>query len=168
MLKIAIICRFRKRPSIQQLLDHPWVCLNSTILAPMALKATTEGLKATPLSQRKSMPSITTEPPTKIPQKKLSSTFCSDNLKSKVATAYVCFCPQCETSRHRSHTIPVPKTTLTVDRGIKCQHRQSSRVKKKRNLFNKRVFGLYMYSQFKLYYDNLCFIPFSFSLVVPK
>ncbi|RZC43093.1 death-associated protein kinase related, partial [Asbolus verrucosus] len=120
-IKSALVVDPRKRPSIQGLLDHPWISPKPSLLPPISLK-TTESVpaKATPASQRKGC--ITDTP------KAQRKTFCSDTLtgsfnESTVRTYTVsanCLCPQCGTAcRHLTHT-PVPKTAITVDRGILC------------------------------------------------
>ncbi|KAF2904140.1 hypothetical protein ILUMI_02029 [Ignelater luminosus] len=116
----------RKRPTVQQLLDHPWISHKALILPPIT-KKTSEILsvtpKSTPLSQRKTLPCVTSDTPK--PQRK---TYSSDSINGTYADSPTrtynvstnCLCPQCGTTcRHLPHT-PVSKTPITVDRGILC------------------------------------------------
>lgn len=123
----ALVVDPRKRPTVQQLLDHPWISFKS-IIFPQITKKTPEILgvttpKSTPLSQRKTLPCVTSDTP-----KSQRKTYSTDNLngaytETPTRTYNVstnCLCPQCGTTcRHLPHT-PVSKTPITVDRGILC------------------------------------------------
>lgn len=92
---------FRKRPSVRELLGHPWlndkpVHVPPVVPADSAAKTTT------------TIPFDPVLPPHSQPSQR----------KSLSATSYNCLCTQCGTNcRHA----PVTKTTtITVDRGILC------------------------------------------------
>ncbi|KAK9890669.1 hypothetical protein WA026_012027 [Henosepilachna vigintioctopunctata] len=57
-IKSALILDPRKRPSIQEMLDHPWISLKSNI-SPLLVKAASDTIqvtpRSTPISQRKSL-----------------------------------------------------------------------------------------------------------------
>lgn len=117
-----IFC-FRKRPTIHELLDHPWISLKMNILPSFSLKSSTQLTpKSTPISQRKSFSCITDTP------KNQCKTFRTDNLNetfnnSTVRTYTVsanCLCPQCDTTCRKVTHTPVTKTTIPMDRGILC------------------------------------------------
>lgn len=123
---------FRHRPSINQMLDHPWISLKSNILPALTFKTTTNTTdqqqqqppittpitpKSTPVSQRKSFSSITDVA-------KARKAFCADTLNGSSVRTYSmspnCLCSQCGTAcRHITHT-PVTKTSIAIDRGILC------------------------------------------------
>lgn len=133
-IKSALIVDPRTRPSIHEMLDHPWISLKSNIPHSITLNPCehqnkqTNNLtpKSTPITQRKSFSCIS-DTTKQTGQRK--TTFCSDTLNgsftdsSSVRTYTVstnCLCPQCGTTcRHITHT-PVTKTTITIDRGILC------------------------------------------------
>ncbi|KYB25355.1 death-associated protein kinase related [Tribolium castaneum] len=107
-IKSALVTDPRKRPTVHELLEHPWISLKCPLLP------------ALPLKPSESVPSIKSISETPKSQRK---TFCSDALSGSLSTFTVssnCLCPQCGTAcRHLTHT-PVPKTAITVDRGILC------------------------------------------------
>lgn len=115
---------FRKRPSVKDLLDHPWISPKVSPLQPVAVKSESlaQTPKSTPVSQRKSLSCMTETP------KSQRKTFCSDPMNGGYTDTAVCtytvstncLCPQCgPTCRRLTHT-PVTKTPITVDRGILC------------------------------------------------
>ncbi|KAJ8927414.1 hypothetical protein NQ314_020083 [Rhamnusium bicolor] len=122
-IKSALIIDPRKRPTIHELLDHPWISLKTNILPSLPLKSSEQLTpKSTPISQRKSFSCITDTP------KSQRKAFCADTLNGSFTDSAVrtytvsanCLCPQCGTTcRHITHT-PVTKTTITIDRGILC------------------------------------------------
>lgn len=124
---------FRSRPTINQMLDHPWISLKSNILPALTFKTSptpeqqqqmqqqpvTSPVtpKSTPVSQRKSFSSITDVA-------KARKAFCADTLNGSTVRTYTmspnCLCSQCGTAcRHITHT-PVTKTSIAIDRGILC------------------------------------------------
>ncbi|KAF5303479.1 hypothetical protein FQA39_LY09942 [Lamprigera yunnana] len=125
-IRCSLVVDPRKRPTVQQLLDHAWISPKPHILTQIT-KITpdihTVTSKSTPSSQRKTLPCVTSDTPNL--QRK---TYSSDSLNgaytdSPTRTYNVsasCLCPQCGTTcRHLPHT-PVSKTPITVDRGILC------------------------------------------------
>lgn len=122
----------RSRPSINQMLDHPWISLKTNILPALTLKTSTTNTsepqqqqtvqtqitpKSTPVTQRKSFSSITDVA-------KARKAFCADTLNGSSVRTYSmspnCLCSQCGTAcRHITHT-PVTKTSIAIDRGILC------------------------------------------------
>lgn len=119
-IKSTLVIDPRKRPTIHELLDHPWISLKMNILPSISLKSSTQLTpKSTPISQRKSFSCITDT------TKSQCKTFCTDNLNENfnnttVRTYTVSICPQCDTTcRHVTHT-PVTKSTIPIDRGILC------------------------------------------------
>ncbi|XP_074031724.1 death-associated protein kinase related isoform X3 [Leptinotarsa decemlineata] len=128
-IKSALVIDPRNRPTIREMLDHPWISLKSNLLPALTSKPsehqTSNNLtpKSTPISQRKSFSCITDTP--KSAQRK---TFCADTLNGSFTDTTLrtytvsnnCLCSQCGTTcRHITHT-PVSKTTITIDRGILC------------------------------------------------
>lgn len=129
----------RSRPSINQMLDHPWISLKSNILPSLTFMTSTTNTteqpqqqqshqqtvtqstpttpKSTPVSQRKSFSSITDVA-------KARKAFCADTLNGSSVRTYTmspnCLCSQCGTAcRHITQT-PVTKTSIAIDRGILC------------------------------------------------
>ncbi|XP_044754109.1 death-associated protein kinase related isoform X1 [Coccinella septempunctata] len=132
-IKSGLILDPRKRPTIQELLDHPWISLKSNI-SSLIVKSTSESIqvtpRSTPISQRKSLSHVNVSAPntTPISQRK-TYLQTSDNLngpfEGSPRSAYQvpnnCLCSQCGTTcRHLTHTPHVSKTAITVDRGILC------------------------------------------------
>lgn len=130
-IKSALIVDPRKRPTVHELLDHPWISLKSNLLPSLTTKST-ESInitpKSTPISQRKSFSCITTTTdsppkskdfPTTLLRNSVTGSF-SDSASVRTYTTVNCLCPQCGTAcRHLSHP-QVTKTTITIDRGILC------------------------------------------------
>lgn len=122
----ALVVDPRKRPTVQELLDHPWISVKS-IIFPQITKKSSKIIsvtpKSTPLSQRKTLPCVTSDTP-----KSQRKTYSSDGLNGAYTDTPTrtynvstnCLCPQCGTTcRHLPHT-PVSKTPITVDRVILC------------------------------------------------
>lgn len=116
---------YRKRPSVQELQDHPWLSCKMNIMPPLQLNCSdslTVTPKSTPYAQRKSLSCLTETP------KSQRKTFCADSLSGGYADSAVCtytvssncLCPQCGTTCRRLTHTPVSKTPITVDRGILC------------------------------------------------
>lgn len=108
---------FRKRPSVKELLDHPWLTTKaqlttqtiSTINQPEIITITTTP-KSTPIAQPK------------IPKKSYNNDNVNGSYTGTPVRTYTSnySCPQCGTTcRHLSHS-PVTKSPITVDRGILC------------------------------------------------
>lgn len=125
-IRSSLVVEPRKRPTVQQLLDHPWLTPKEYILPPITKKAS-EILNvtpnSTPLSQRKTLPCVTSDTP-KFQRKTYSSDSLTATYTDSPTRTYNmsanCLCPQCGTTcRHLPHT-PVSKTPITVDRGILC------------------------------------------------
>lgn len=119
---------FRKRPSVKDLLEHPWLTCKASILPPLQIKSRSETgtvtPKSTPYAQRKSLTCLTETP------KSQRKNFCSDTLNgsytdctysvSPFGDSPNCLCPQCGPTCRRLTHAPVSKTPITVDRGILC------------------------------------------------
>lgn len=128
---LIVFLVYRKRPTVHELLDHPWISLKSNLLPSLTTKST-ESInitpKSTPISQRKSFSCITTTTdsppkskdfPTTLLRNSVTGSF-SDSASVRTYTTVNCLCPQCGTAcRHLSHP-QVTKTTITIDRGILC------------------------------------------------
>ncbi|KAJ8913845.1 hypothetical protein NQ315_003754 [Exocentrus adspersus] len=123
-IKSTLIIDPRKRPTVYDLLNHPWISLKINILPSLSpLKPSTQqSSKSTPISQRKSLSCIREKPQNQ------SNTFrtntLNDNYHNTTVSAFAvstkCLCPKCNpTYRHITHTT-VTKATIAMDRGILC------------------------------------------------
>ncbi|XP_076251839.1 death-associated protein kinase related-like isoform X1 [Rhynchophorus ferrugineus] len=130
-IKSALVVDPRERPSIHDLLDHPWISLKTNLPPALTLPSEPTPItpKSTPISQRKSFSCITSSPTEGSPISKdfpahlrttLTGSFSEPGVRTYTVTANCRLCPQCGTAcRHLSHTT-VTKTTITIDRGILC------------------------------------------------
>lgn len=112
---------FRKRPTVKQLLDHPWLSQKVHVLPlPEVLSLPPKSIPAS--QHNKSLPCIPTD--TKNQRKTFSSDTLNGSFADSTSRTYnvstSCLCTQCGTTcRHLPHA-PVTKTAITVDRGILC------------------------------------------------
>jgi serine/threonine protein kinase len=122
-IRSALVTDPRKRPSVRDLLEHPWISYKASLLPSLPAK-TAEAAPTTKSScATRSLACISETP------KSQRKTFCSEALTGSFADSTTvrtytvssnCLCPQCGTAcRHLTPT-PVTKTTITVDRGILC------------------------------------------------
>lgn len=110
----------RKRPTVIELLDHPWLTTKVHIPQNVVSSIQTEMIqtpKSTPILQPKIAKKTTTT---------TTATYNNENINGGYAESTVrtytsnYLCPQCgATCRHLSHS-NVTKTPITVDRGILC------------------------------------------------
>lgn len=123
-IKSALIVDPRKRPNIQDMLDHPWISLKTSITPPLIIKSSennsvTSTKSAPVLGQRKGLGQVNGTPKTQ--RKIYADNLIQDSSTNPLRTFGNCLCSQCGTTcRHLSHTSTVAKTVLTVDRGILC------------------------------------------------
>ncbi|XP_066248238.1 death-associated protein kinase related-like isoform X1 [Euwallacea similis] len=135
-IKSALIVDPRKRPTVHELLDHPWISLKSNLVTSLTTKScesidiTTLSDRrrstSTPISQRKSFTCITTvdSPPPKskdFPTARMRNNMNSDSSAVRTySTTVNCLCPQCGTACRHLSPAQVTKPTITIDRGILC------------------------------------------------
>lgn len=132
----------RSRPSVHDLLNHPWISLSNNILPQISSTSPTLNEsqnqqqpqaqiqvtpKSTPIGPRKSFACLTdatnctNQQQQKSQQRKASATFCTEPLSTYTVTTN-CLCSQCgQTCRHITHHSPVvAKQPIAIDRGILC------------------------------------------------
>ncbi|KAH1000463.1 hypothetical protein HUJ04_000368 [Dendroctonus ponderosae] len=135
-IKSALIVDPRKRPTVHELMDHPWISLKSNLMQPLSAPIRSpEPInvtpRSTPIGQRKSFSCLSSDggcadltPKSKDfkaahARTTLSGSFAESPVRTYSVTAQ-CICAQCgPTCRHLSHA-PVTKTTITIDRAILC------------------------------------------------
>lgn len=123
-IKCTLVVDPRKRPTVQQLLQHPWITPKLHLKTPVIREEPIVNVpitpKTTPVSQRKSMPALTSDTP--IASRKSYDSYDGNAPPTPTAVrSFVanCMCAQCGTTcRHMQ--APVAKTPITVDRGILC------------------------------------------------
>ncbi|XP_050313402.1 death-associated protein kinase related-like [Anthonomus grandis grandis] len=115
-IKSALIVDPRKRPSVHELLDHPWISLKVSPPATLSLKPSTDITpKSTPIQQRKSLSCITEST-----QCKSTKDFQTKPKRNTLSSFSNCLCPQCGAACRHLTQPTVAKSTISIDRGILC------------------------------------------------